>query len=454
MDGRIADIAASIRSGERSAVDVVGDALDRAERSQPVINAFTSIDSDGALQRAETIDQRIADGTDPGTLAGVPIGLKDLLDQRGVPNTNGAAFEPAIPDRSATVVVRLEDAGAVIIGRNGLHEFAYGFTSENEHFGPVRNPWNPALSPGGSSGGSAASVAAGVITASVGTDTGGSVRVPAALCGVTGLKVTHGRVPLDGVTPLAPSLDTVGPIARSVSDLAAMYAVMAESQLITEAPADPATLRIGLPEQWTGAPIDERTKGAFDRVLEHIADLGASIEPVDAPALAVTEVVAAAVGVEILDVHRDRWPQHADRYGVEVAARLRGAEGVPERYVHDALAWDVAARAALGELFGSFDVLATPTVGATRKVIGEPDMDIDGEAVFHRTVLSSYTWPVNRAGNPALVLPIPNSGTPPASLQLIGPHHGETGLLAIGRALEAAGVVSVEEPDFFLGEEA
>lgn len=446
---RITDLAAAVRSGETSARVVVADALDRAEQSQPVINAFTTLDREGALQRAETIDATVSDGSDPGALAGVPIGLKDLIDQKGIPTTNGAAFEATAADRSAAVVRRLEDAGAVIIGRTGLHEFAFGFTSENEHFGPVRNPWDPDLSPGGSSGGSGAAVAAGVVPAAIGTDTGGSVRVPAALCGVAGLKVTHGRVPLDGVTPLAPSQDTVGPIARSVADLAAVYAVMA---------ADPApvpdvdveALRIGVPVQWTGGVIDRSTRQAFEDILERIAGTGAAVEGVDEPALAITDEAAAAVSIEIIAVHGERLRTEPHRYGTDVAERLRRAESVPASYAEAAREWDHAAQQTLEGLFGEFDVLATPTVGSTRKTIGVPDIDIAGERVYHLRVLSQYTRPVNRTGNPALALPIPASGAPPASLQLVGPRHGEGPLLGVGAALEAAGLIVAEHPPIYL----
>jgi len=230
----IVDLAETVRRGECTAVETVGEALNRADASQSVLNAFTTIDRDGGLEHAGAVDRAVARGSDAGPLAGVPIAIKDLIDQRGIATTNGAAFEVTPATASATVVERLEKAGAIIIGRTGLHEYAFGFTSENQHFGPVRNPWDPNLSPGGSSGGSAAAVAAGIVPVAIGTDTGGSIRVPAALCGVVGLKVTHGRVPLTGVTPLAPSLDTVGPIARSVADLAVVYTVIAGDD-----PSDP-----------------------------------------------------------------------------------------------------------------------------------------------------------------------------------------------------------------------
>ena len=240
----IADLAGAVRRREVSATATVQRALDAAEASQVALNGFTFVDREGALARAARIDASIAAGETGGPLSGVPIALKDLIDQSGIPTTNGSAFSAVVPDVSATVVERLEAAGAVVIGRTGLHEFAFGFTSENPHFGPVRNPWDVTLSPGGSSGGSAAVVAAGIVPAAIGTDTGGSVRVPAALCGVIGLKVTHGRVPLTGVTPLAPSLDTVGPIARTVGDVAAVYAAIAGD--------DPARSVVGAQDRRSG----------------------------------------------------------------------------------------------------------------------------------------------------------------------------------------------------------
>jgi aspartyl-tRNA(Asn)/glutamyl-tRNA(Gln) amidotransferase subunit A len=453
----IVDLTAAVRSGERSAVDSVDEALAAAEALQPRLNAFTSIDRPGAMARAEELDRRIVAGEDVGSLAGVPIGLKDLIDQSGIPNTNGAAFEPAVPDTSATVVDRLEAAGAVIIGRTGLHEFAFGFTSENEHFGPVRNPWDINLSPGGSSGGSAAAVSAGIVPAAIGTDTGGSVRVPAALCGVVGLKVTHGRVPLTGVTPLAPSLDTVGPITRTVADAAAVYAAIAGDDPhdpwaaprpvgLAGEPRDPSTISIGIPKQWMLVPTDRITREAFHAALERLVGAGVSVETVDEPALAITDASALATSAEVFRVHRDRWARDADRYGRDVASRLRHAAAVGLDSVIDAMAWDAGARHALGRMFARFDVLITPTVGSTRKVIGQADMDIDGESIFHRLVITQNTWPVNRVGNPALALPIPSNGTPPASMQVVGRRWGESDLLEIGLGLESAGIVGVGPP--------
>ncbi|KAA3635440.1 MAG: amidase, partial [Armatimonadetes bacterium] len=261
-------IAAQVRTGRLRAVDVVSSATETALDTHGDLNAFTLIDRSGAMTRAEGIDRLIDQGKDPGPLAGVPVALKDLIDQAGLPNSRGASFPAQVSEHSATVVRRLGAAGAVIIGRTGLHEFAFGFTSENPWFGPVRNPWDTATSPGGSSGGSGAAVAAGIVPVAVGTDTGGSVRVPAALCGVFGLKVTHGRVPLSGVYPLVPSLDTVGPIATNIADLDLAYGVMAGYEpedgwsVPTGAmpPVDTGQTTIGLVEQWLTAPMSRNVR--------------------------------------------------------------------------------------------------------------------------------------------------------------------------------------------------
>ena len=458
----IASLADAIRSGERTATAVISEALRRAIDSQPVLNAFTRIATRGALVRAAAIDAAIERGEDPGPLGGVPIAVKDLIDEAGIPNTSGSAFPPTIPDRSAVVVRRLETAGAVIIGRTGLHEFAFGFSSENEHFGPVRNPWDPDLSPGGSSGGSAVAVAAGIVPAAIGTDTGGSIRVPAALCGVVGLKVTHGRVPLTGVTPLASSLDTVGPIARTVADSAAVYGAIAgvdsddpwsASRVVGPVgpPTDPATLRVGVPREWSNGPMTAAVESAFRSTLEQMATAGAVVEEVDEPAFAATAESERGVSVEIARVHRERWNSHPDRYGRQVAARLEKAFQVAADDLVAALEWRAGARNAAARWFDRYDVLATPTVGATAKTIGSDDIDVDGTPVFYRRLLAQYTAPVNQIGLPALALPIPENSIPPASLQLIGPAWGESGLLEVGLGLEAAGVVGTGKPSNWYG---
>jgi len=445
VTGSIPPLVAAIRSGSVLITEVVAAALDAAERSQPALNAFTSIDREGALARAAALDEATAAGHASGALHGVPIALKDLIDQAGLPNTLGSGFDPLIPEQDAVVVSRLEAAGAVIIGRTGLHEFAYGFTSENEHFGPVRNPWDPALSPGGSSGGSGAAVAAGVVPMAVGTDTGGSVRVPAALCGVYGLKVTHGMIPLGGVFPLAPSLDTVGPIARSATDLAIALDVMAGvSERVVPVPVD--RLRIAVVVQWLEHPMDPHIRTALDRFFAAAVAAGASVVHLDEPEFAVPPDLLAAASPEIAAVHRDRWQRAPERYGHDVAVRLEAALATPPGTAEATAVWAVGVRRRLTEILADHHVLATPTVGATRKIIGDQAVEFDGGRHHHRAVLAPWTAPVNRLGVPALALPVPGAATPPASLQLIAHDHGEATLLGVAMGLEDADLAYAPHP--------
>lgn len=455
------DIASQVRTGRLRAQDVVASALARAEESQKQLNAFTLIDHEGAMARAVGIDKLVEDGKDPGPLAGVPIGLKDLIDQAGLPNTKGASFAVEPSESSATVVRRLGNAGAVIIGRTGLHEFAFGFTSENHWFGPVHNPWDLDTSPGGSSGGSGAVVAAGIVPIAIGTDTGGSVRVPAALCGVFGLKVTHGRVPVTGVYPLAPSLDTVGPIANTISDLTVAYFAMAGDDSddpwsqpipVHSMPKniDLSELRFGVVKQWFDPPHTTQIAKSVDRFLSKAAALGIDVVEVDEPGLAANASAAAAFGPEVIAIHGERLAAQPEGYGPETATRLAMAATRTVEDVIAAMEWRSGGRAILGRTFGSgIDVLIAPTVGGMHKIIGEENMDLDGESVFHRDLLSRFPAPMNQIGAPAIAAPIPGTGTPPVSVQLVGPLWGESRLLGIAEALETAGVLAASPPPVF-----
>ena len=319
------EIVGSIATGRRSAADIIDEHLDAAAAVDADTNAFIEIDADGAGARAKAVDQ----GSVAGPLSGVPVALKDLIDHVGHVTTAGSSFYRHQPLTSATVVDRLEAAGAVIIGRTGLHEFAYGFSSENAWFGSVRNPWDLSLSPGGSSGGSAAAVASGAVPVAIGTDTGGSVRVPAALCGIVGLKVTHGRVPLTGVFPLAESLDTVGPLAKTVEDAASVYDVIRGLD-----PRDPwsvdiadqpnqftsvAGLRVGVPMAWTEAvPTSNETKQAFEGFRSALTDLGATVDSIAASDLVPDPHLASLSAAEVAGVHRRWFTDIEKRYGPDI----------------------------------------------------------------------------------------------------------------------------------------
>jgi len=455
-------LAAAVRSGRRRAAEVIHETLTRIEASQPALNAFTFVDVDGALRRAAELDRRIAAGEDPGPLAGVPVAVKDIIDQQGLPNTKGGSFEPTIPTRSATVVERLEAAGAIVVGRTGLHEFAFGYTSENHWFGPVRNPWDPSLSPGGSSGGSAAAVAAGVVPVALGTDTGGSVRVPAALCGIVGLKVTHGRVSLRGVYPLAASLDTVGPLTRNVDDALLVFGVIAGDD-----PADPwsaplpvpppeppvpvGRLRVTVPRPWIDGPVAATVAGAFTRFLDELVAAGATVTEIHDPVLLQDRAARTGAYVEVAAVQRERFAAHPEAYGPDVAARLADAVATPAGALVEALRWRAGARHVAMRLLADHDVLVLPTVGATRKMIGDDQIDVDGTPVFHRTLLARHAAPINGIGFPAVSLPLPGDAAPPPAVQLVGRPFEEPRLLAAAAGLVAAGLVEVRRPPNWFG---
>ncbi len=410
------------------------DALRKAHDSQPRLNAFTEIDDEGALERAAEIDLQDARGSDERQLAGAPVALKDLIDHRGHVTTSGSAFFRSPATSSAPLVKALEAAGVVIIGRTGLHEFAFGFSSENPHWGPVRNPWDLGTSAGGSSGGSAAAVAAGIVPIAIGTDTGGSVRVPAALCGTYGLKVTHGRIPLEGVFPLVPSLDTVGPLASSVAGLEHSYRVMADDR---SKPRDQIALRLGIPQPWVeSAPIEPDIAVSFEDAVESLREIGHEVGVIHLPDAVPSAHLWHAIAEEVREVHSE-FRSRGEPYGEDVARRLDDADLVTGEEIAGARAWQEMIRERFGDALETVDFLLTPTVPVRRKWIGQ-DL-IQGR--HYRSVLSYFTALVNHSLHPALALPLSDSGAPPASLQVIGRLGGEADLLGFAADLEGRGLV-------------
>lgn len=402
---------------------------------------------------AQAVDAAVADTTNSfidiheaalavsreGPLGGVPIAVKDIIDHRGHITTAGSAFYRHPATATAPALLRLEEAGAVVVGRTNLHEFAFGFSSENPWFGPVKNPWDPALSTGGSSGGSAAAVAAGIVPIALGTDTGGSVRVPAALCGVAGLKVTHGLIPLDGVFPLVPSLDTVGAIASDLDGLERATRTMAADRWpAVGAHEDP--VRLVVPETWVNtAPLSAEVRRAFDQFLEESQEAGMVVDRKELPLLAPSSHQAAIIGVEAAQIHRD-WRQESRPYGDDVADRIDAALEVSGDVtaLEEARRWRAAITEAMAGAAEGASLIVTPTVGSLDKRIGE-DL-ISGE--HYRTVLSWFTAPVNATGQPALSIPLSGSGRRPA-LQIIGARHTEPAILSAARHLERLGLVGV-----------
>lgn len=439
-----AQIVERVRAGRDDPRAVWEASLEAAARLNPQLNAFTYLEKAG--------DGGALPGRG-GSLCGVPVAVKDLIDQAGRVTTAGSAFYRRRAPVSAAAVARLEAAGAIMAGRTNLHEFAFGFSSENPWFGPVRNPWDPALSAGGSSGGSAAAVAAGIVPAALGTDTGGSVRTPAALCGIVGLKTTNGRIPLDGVFPLAPTLDTVGPMTRTAGDARLLYRALTGGGPDVSSPGgwlggsgSLAGVRAAVPMAWLEAvPCGRRVRRAFDRFCDDLAELGAEVRRAAAPELVPDRNIFTIVGAEAVRAHRE-WLAGGAPYGGDVAERLRAGGAVTDLGYRAALARREEMRERAREMFAYYQLLATPAVGHPRKTIGLDNVDIDGASVFYRAPLSGFTALVNHLGCPALVLPLAAPGTPPPSVQLIAPWGREEDLLDAGVALEEAGLVGYRPP--------
>jgi Asp-tRNA(Asn)/Glu-tRNA(Gln) amidotransferase A subunit family amidase len=408
-------------------------ALEKAHDTQDTVNAFISIDDERALERAADIDRLIASERDVGPLAGVPVGLKDLIEHEGRVTTNGSSFFHEVARTTASCVSRLERAGAVVIGRTNLHEWAFGFNSENEHWGPVRNPWDLKTSAGGSSGGSGAAVAAGITPLAIGTDTGGSVRVPAALCGTYGLKVTYGRIPLDGVFPLVPSIDTVGPLADSMEYIDLAYRAMSGDG--TPEP-DRAPLRIGIPEPWYGdGPVEEGIAAAFEDAIVALGELGHEVGPIEMPDAVPSRQLIDAIGEEVSAAHSE-YRHRGEHYDPAVSSRIEVAESVTPEATASARVWQRMIRSRFADAFGTVDLVVTPASAARAKVIGRDDIG----GMSHRTVVSYFSALVNHALHPALALPLAGTGSPPASLQVIGPLDSESCLIGVGRWLSEEGI--------------
>jgi len=448
----LAGAARRIRSGQLSPVDLTERVLERIERLNPKTNAFIRVTGDSALAAAREVERTLAKGKEAGPLAGVPISLKDLFDTAGVPTTAGSrVFAGRIPPTDAAVVAKLKAAGAVIVGKTNLHEFAYGVTSVNPHYGPVRNPWDPERISGGSSGGSAVSVALAMALGSVGTDTGGSIRIPSALSGTVGLKPTYGRVSGTGVLPLAWSFDTFGPITRTVEDAALMLEVIAGFDV-----SDPRT-------EWAPASgyvsehLEDGVRGlrfgvprnAFDRTdpevaslvraaLGRLESLGAALVDVDLAGQERHEpVFRDMAGFEVLAFHEDYLAQTPEAYGPDTRARIeRGRQVAPRDYLA-ARRERMRLQNELHECFEEVDLVALPTLPLTAPRIGEDPVAIGDltEPVLSALTRNNRLFSVT--GVPAISVPcgLTSSGLP-VGLQIAGRMFDETRVLRAAWAYE------------------
>jgi aspartyl-tRNA(Asn)/glutamyl-tRNA(Gln) amidotransferase subunit A len=426
-------IARDLRAGRITSVELVQHSLAAIDRLNPILNAFTAVYADAAVAAARDADNDLARGHDRGPLHGIPVSVKDIVDVAGQVTTSGsAAYLTRRADSDAECVRRLRAAGAVIMGKNVLHEFAYGATGDRSVHGPSRNPWDATKISGGSSGGGAVAVAAGMVPLAVGTDTAGSVRVPAALCGVVGFKPAFGAIPTAGVHPLAASLDHVGVFARTTVDAARGYAVLAAHP--HEHGIAPA--RVGWVDPMTIGPTDPAViatvRDALDRTGITINDT------VELP-FAVSElfsVLSTLQSSEAYSEHGDDLIRDRDNIDPEVVGRLESGRDTPAwQYVHATRRRD-ALRAAVAELFQRFDVLAMPTAPTVATEIDQRAHVIDGQPVEVRSALLSLTCPWNLTGHPALTVPAAMVSGLPVGLQLVGMPRREPLLFDLAARIE------------------
>jgi aspartyl-tRNA(Asn)/glutamyl-tRNA(Gln) amidotransferase subunit A len=436
MDDSLADLtipalAAQFRSGETTPRAATLACLDRIARLDPALNAFTTVTADAALAAADRAGADLASGHDRGPLHGVPVALKDLIDMGGVPTGYGAA--PVFrthPTRNATLVDRLEAAGAVIIGKTNMLEFAYG--AVNPSVGQTNNPRDPTRTAGGSSGGSAAAVAAGMAFAAVGTDTGGSIRIPAAYCGIVGLKPTFGLVPLDGVFPLSPTLDHAGPMARCSTDALLLLDALS-GQTGPTIPLPPAGRSFGiLRDHSDAACIRPDVRAAFESACARLAEAGATFHDVHLPDLhGMTQVLLDILLPEAAIIHATRLKTHPDAYASETLAQLTAGPSVTAiAYLH-ALEHRRRLTAAMEDALSGLDALIAPTAPWV-----SPDED---PAVTHGEGLDELhcTGPTNLTGLPSVSLFCgTGEGGLPVGLMLTGPRHGDRRLMRLAAGLE------------------
>jgi len=425
---------------EISSLELTDFYLEQIARLNPQVNAYITVTAESAREQAQRADEERARGVDRGALHGIPIALKDLFDTRGVLTTAGSEIlRDNIPTDDAEVVTRLKNAGAALLGKNNMHEFAFGVTNQNPHYGDAHNPWALGHITGGSSGGSAAAVAARMCLGSMGSDTGGSIRIPAALCGVSGLKPTYGRVSLRGVIPLSWTNDHAGPIAQTAQDCAWMLNAVAGYD-----PNDPVSVNMPVPDY--SARLYESLRGArfamprgyFEdevngeildavstavRVLE---DLGALCVEKDLPAgeemFQLNRVILRA---EAATYHREWLATRAGEYGADVMSRFRLGEAVTAQEYILARRHQVEVHRALQEFFRDIDFFITPTTRVTA-----PSLEIDPVSMAMH--LTAFTAPFDVTGVPAISIPcgFTTDGLP-IGLQIVGRHWDEARVLQV-----------------------
>jgi AtzE family amidohydrolase len=451
-------IAASVRGREVAAKAVVAAALARIADQNETLNCFTTVTVEKALEDAEAIDGAIARGKDPGPLAGVPFGVKDLFDIAGITTLAGSKINAGNPPatRDATLITRLKQAGAVLVGAQNMDEYAYGFVTENSHYGPSRNPHDPNRMTGGSSGGSTAAVASGMVPFSLGSDTNGSIRVPSALCGIFGLKPTYGRLSRARTYPFVHSLDHLGPFARSVRDIALVFDILQgpdpEDPACTRRPPEPCLpeLSKGVKDLRIAVADDYFIKGAESAVLEGLETIAAALgatQRVGIPeahrARSAAFIITASEGSNLHLENLRKRPQDFDP-----ATRDRFLAGalIPATWYIQAQRFRRWYRDRVRELFQQVDIILAPTTPCPAPLIGQKTMQLGDEEVLLRPNIGLYTQPLSFIGLPIISVPVQQAGQLPVGVQIIAAPYQEAQVLRVAAYLEAKGIVSAPIP--------
>jgi aspartyl-tRNA(Asn)/glutamyl-tRNA(Gln) amidotransferase subunit A len=455
------ETAAAVRSGNASATEVTRAALDRIETHNPRLNAFTLVTRERVLGEAAALDSRIARGEDPGPLAGVPFAVKNLFDVAGETTLAGAKVSAGMPPaaRDAAAIARLNAAGAMLVGALNMGEFAYDFTGRNAHFGPSRNPHDLERISGGSSGGSGSAVAGGLVPLALGTDTNGSIRVPAALCGVFGLKPTYGRLTRRGAYPFAASFDHIGPLARSVADLALSYDAMQgldpDDPACALRPREPASphiergatgLRIAVAGGYFAENADPACLAAVDEVARALGAVRSCSVPEAARARAAAFVITGAEGGNL---HLDRVRTQASEYDPETRDRFIAGALTPAAWYVQAQRFRRWFRARMQELFRDVDVIVAPATPAPAPGIHQATMRVGVTELPVRANLGIFTQPFSFVGLPVVAVPVQRAGDMPVGVQLVAAAWNEIAVLRAARALERDGVARAVVPAGF-----
>ena len=436
----IEEFGRRLRAEEISSEQMTEECLRRIHAEQPRLNAFILVMADDARRQAREADRELAAGHDRGPLHGVPISIKDLIDLRGTPTTAASRVRDGhVASHDAAAIAHLRQAGSVMLGKTNLHEFAFGTTNEDSAFGPARNPHDPTRSPGGSSGGSAASVAAGMALGTIGTDTGGSIRIPASACGIVGLKPTLGEVSTDGVVPLSRTCDHVGPMAQTVTDAFLLYhALLGDHVTQPPAPMPMAGVRLAVPRKYFCDVLDEEVRARFEEALDRLRTTGAHVDDIEIRHAEVIAAVYLHISLpEAAAYHAPTLEAMPSRYTPNVRLRLEmGRYVLAEDYVR-ALGGREVLRREVDAALAQHDAILLPTLPIPAPAIGASTVKIGEGEQSVRNMMLRLTQLFNMTGHPAISLPAESTSTGlPVGVQLVGCRSQTDALLRLALACE------------------